>query len=123
MPAPKAQQRDSTAAQTRGVPVNMWTLLSTASATSAMSITDDSPAHVPSKLMAALAALQALTEALAANSNLQDLDLRSNAIGLTGCRLLSSLLQDHNSSIRALSLAGNMEEPDGTQAPVLQVGP
>jgi Ran GTPase-activating protein (RanGAP) involved in mRNA processing and transport len=64
---------------------------------------------------------QALVEALATNSSLQDLDLRSNAIGLTGCRLLSALLQDHNSSIRALSLAGNMEEPDGTQAPVLQV--
>lgn len=65
--------------------------------------------------------LQALVEALATNSSLQQLDLRSNAIGLTGCRLLSALLQDHNSSIRALSLAGNMEEPDGTQAPVLQV--
>jgi Ran GTPase-activating protein (RanGAP) involved in mRNA processing and transport len=72
-------------------------------------------------LLPLLSPLQALMEALATNSSLQELDLRSNAIGLTGCRMLSALLQDHNSSIRALHLAGSLEEPDGTQAPVLQV--
>lgn len=65
--------------------------------------------------------LQALVDALATNTSLEQLDLRSNAIGLTGCRLLSGLLQEHNSSIRVLSLGGNLDASDGNQAPVLQV--
>lgn len=35
------------------------------------------------------------------------LDLRSNGVGLLGCKALSSLLKDRNASINKLSMAGN----------------
>jgi Ran GTPase-activating protein (RanGAP) involved in mRNA processing and transport len=62
--------------------------------------------------------MQALSKALAMNSSLVHLDLRSNAVSLVGCRLLSELLQGGNSSIRCLQLSGNM---GSTEAAVVLV--
>lgn len=61
---------------------------------------------------------QALTKALATNSSIEHLDLRSNAVSLAGCRFLSELLQGGNSSIHCLHLSGNMS---GTEAAVAVV--
>lgn len=46
------------------------------------------------------------------------LDLRSNGVGLLGCKALSGLLKERNSSLAALGMAGNAAD-----TLVLEVGP
>ncbi len=56
-------------------------------------------------------------EALEKNSSLQSLELQFNSIGLVGCRLLSTMLRDRNSTLTKLKVSGNDAEDE-----VLQVG-
>lgn len=44
--------------------------------------------------------VKALVEVLEANVTLRYLDLRSNAIGLTGARLMNTLLKERNDTIK-----------------------
>lgn len=54
--------------------------------------------------------VKCLVDALGTNKTLEALDLKSNTIGLMGCRMLSSLLKERNATIRHLAISGNEVE-------------
>nr|BCL66095.1 Flagellar autotomy protein 1 [Volvox africanus] len=58
----------------------------------------------------------ALAAALGRNSSLASLDLRSNGVGLAGCRSLSVALRERNTTVRQLAMAGNEMEDEALQA-------
>ncbi|GLI62908.1 Flagellar autotomy protein 1 [Volvox africanus] len=58
----------------------------------------------------------ALAAALGRNSSLTSLDLRSNGVGLAGCRSLGAALRERNTTVRQLAMAGNEMEDEALQA-------
>ncbi|KAG2483285.1 hypothetical protein HYH03_017832 [Edaphochlamys debaryana] len=57
-----------------------------------------------------------LAEGLGRNTSLTALDLRSNAIGLIGCRALGAALRERNAGVRALAVGGNEADDEVLQA-------
>ena len=57
-----------------------------------------------------------IVDSLVKNRSLQVLGLQSNSIGLSGCRLLTGVLRDHNFVIQDLRVGGNDEHESTLEA-------